>query len=106
MLEFARGNFFNTRPRTKSKNAVRVKRPPFFSKAAACFLRRAKSAVISASANWLILGMVVHESVMRRLTVRRSGDIFSRRTGPHLEKSMASVVAAEDGGAIVVAADP
>ena len=31
---------------------------------------------------------------MRRLTVRRNGDNFSRRTGPHLEKSMTSLGAA------------
>src|SRR5215510_7609794 len=90
-LAFALGYFCKALPTILRRKEVSVRCDPFFSYAGACFLRRAKRFVMSASSNWLILGIVVQDSIIRRLTVRLRGDIRSRRMGPHLAKSMDSV---------------
>src|SRR5215470_765805 len=91
MLALALGYFCKVLPTILRRKEVNVRCEPFFSYAGECFLRRAKRFVISASSNWLILGIVAQDSIIRRLTVRLRGDIRSRRTGPHLAKSMDSV---------------
>src|SRR5262249_5426800 len=91
MLALSMGYFCKRLPTIFTRREVNVRCEPFFSYAVACFLRRAKRFVISASSNWLILGIVAQDSIIRRLTVRLRGDIRSRRTGPHLAKSMDSV---------------
>ena len=60
---------------------------------------------MSTSSNWLIFGMVVQDSTIRRLTVRRNGESFSRRMGPHLEKSIISAGDAEERGDDTVSPD-
>src|SRR5215471_18745021 len=91
MLALTLGYFCKTLPTMLRRKEVNVRCEPFFSYAGACFLRRDKRFVISASSNWLILGIVIQDSVIRWLKVRLRGNIRSRRMEPHLAKSMDSV---------------